>query len=114
MNYLKMYRNVTKTHIDGHLEAIKLVWLPKQTTPQPARILLVNESTFFFLFEVIQTNTTDISSQMRRSAQLNTNGKLWAFATVEVGGGLLFIYTWLSNSNACDWLHAVIRVAEME
>jgi hypothetical protein len=41
----------------------------------------VNGSHFF---EVVQINTTDISSQMRRSAKLNANVKLWVLATMVV------------------------------
>jgi hypothetical protein len=39
----------------------------------------------YCIFEVIQINTTDIASQMRRSANLNVNMKLWVLATMEVG-----------------------------
>jgi uncharacterized membrane protein (Fun14 family) len=40
-------------------------------------------------FEVIQINTTDVSSQTRHSAELNANWKLRVIATVEFGEGFL-------------------------
>lgn len=49
--------------------------------------LLVCEPTLFF--EVIQINTTDVSSQTRHSAELNANWKLRVIATVEFGEGFL-------------------------
>jgi len=53
----------------------------------------VSESQFFF--EVVQINNAGISSKMRPSAKLNANGKLWVFATVEVGE---FCYIFLRRS----------------
>jgi hypothetical protein len=99
--FLKMYRNVTKTESNDHLESTKLAWHIK-TYCLKASVDSPGERIKIFLG---CTNKHHGYSQSN-AAVGKVKCKCEAVDISHSGGwrGLFYICMWLSNSNVCDGL----------